>query len=143
MQSPPDRKKAVAQRQPDRFGLPSGAGLRPFSVVHIEQPWRKARSPGDLTIRWKRRSRALSADSWGGLDAPVAEEAETYEVEIMDGAAVKRTLVTGTTSATYSGAQQMADWGKLLGPGDTLDIRIFQLSALVGRGAAKAEILVF
>ncbi len=42
---------------------PEGVGLRPFSVVHVEQPWRKARSPGDLTIRWTRRSRALVADS--------------------------------------------------------------------------------
>jgi hypothetical protein len=42
---------------------PTGVGLRRFSVAHVEQPWRKARSPGDLTIRWKRRSRALAADS--------------------------------------------------------------------------------
>jgi hypothetical protein len=45
---------------------PEGAGLRPFSVVHVEHPWRKARGPGDLTIRWTRRSRALAADSWTG-----------------------------------------------------------------------------
>jgi hypothetical protein len=38
---------------------PEGAGLRPFSVAHVEQPWRTARSPGDLTIRWTRRSRSL------------------------------------------------------------------------------------
>jgi hypothetical protein len=122
---------------------PTGVGLRPFSVAHVEQSWRKARSPGDLTIRWKRRSRALAADSWGGLDVPLAEEAEAYEVEIMDGTTVKRTLLTGTTSLTYSGAQQMADWGALLGPGDTLDVRIRQLSALVGRGAPKTVTLFF
>jgi hypothetical protein len=124
-----------------RSFTPAGVGLRPFSVVHVEQPWRKARSPGDLTIRWTRRSRALAADSWGGVDVPLAEEAEAYEVEIMDGAAVKRTLATGTTSVTYSGAQQIADWGALLGPGDTLDVRIYQLSALVGRGAPAAASL--
>jgi hypothetical protein len=122
---------------------PSGAGLRPFSAVHIEQPWRKGRSPGDLTIRWVRRSRALAADGWGGLEVPLAEESEAYEVEIMDGTAVKRTLATGTTSVTYTGAQQMADRGALLGPGDRLDIRIFQLSALVGRGAPRPITLHF
>jgi hypothetical protein len=120
---------------------PAGAGLRPFSVVHIEQPWRKARSPGDLTIRWIPRSRALAADSWGGLEVPLAEEAEAYEVEIMEGAAVKRTLASGTTSVTYSGAQQIADRGALLGPGSTLDVRIHQLSALVGRGSLAAAAL--
>jgi hypothetical protein len=112
-------------------------------VVHIEQPWRKARSPGDLTIRWIRRSRVLAADSWGGLDVPLSEEVEAYEVDIMSGGTVKRTLATGTTSVTYSGAQQMADRGALLGPGDTLTVRIYQLSALVGRGAPADTMLQF
>ena len=68
---------------------------------------------------------------------PLVEEVEAYEVEILDGVTVKRVLSTATTSATYTSAQQTADWGAPLGPGDTLDIRLFQLSALVGRGAAK------
>ena len=122
---------------------PEGVGLRPFSVAHVEQPWRRPRTPGDLTIRWTRRSRALAADSWGGLEVPLAEELEAYEVEILDGATVKRVLSTTTTSAVYTAAQQTADWGAPLGPGDTLDIRIFQLSALVGRGAPKTVTLTF
>jgi hypothetical protein len=122
---------------------PEGAGLRPFSVAHVDQPWRTPRSPGDLTIRWTRRSRALSADSWGAVDAPLAEETEAYEVEILDGGTVKRTLAASATSAIYSAAQQTADWGALLGPGDTLDVRIYQLSALIGRGAAKTATLTF
>ncbi len=121
---------------------PEGVGLRPFSVAHVEQPWRRPRAPGDLTIRWTRRSRALAADSWGGLEVPLAEELEAYEVEILDGATVKRVLSTTTTSALYTAAQQTADWGAPLGPGDTLDIRIFQLSALVGRGAPKTVTLI-
>jgi hypothetical protein len=121
---------------------PDGIGLRPFSAAHVEQPWRKARSPGDLTIRWTRRSRALAADSWGGLEVPMAEELEAYEVEILDGAAVKRVLSTATTSVVYTADQQTADWSAPLAPGDTLDIRIFQLSALVGRGAPKTVTLI-
>ncbi|WGW03575.1 baseplate multidomain protein megatron [Tropicibacter oceani] len=122
---------------------PAGVGLWPFSVAHVEQPWRKPRTPGDLTIRWTRRSRALAADSWSGLEVPLAEELEAYEVEILDGATVKRVLSTATTSAVYTAAQQTADWGAPLGPGDTLDIRLFQLSALVGRGAPKTVTLLF
>ncbi len=34
---------------------PTGRGLVPFAPVHVEQPWRTVRSPGDLTIRWTRR----------------------------------------------------------------------------------------
>ena len=120
---------------------PGGVGLRPFSVGHVAQPWRQPRSAGDLSIRWTRRSRALSADSWGGLEVSLGEEFEAYEVEILDGAAVKRTLSTASTSAVYTAAQQTADWGAPLGLGGTLDIRIFQLSALIGRGAPKTVTL--
>jgi len=122
---------------------PAGMGLRPFSVAHVEQPWRRPGTPGDLTIRWTRRSRALAADSWGGLEVPLAEELEAYEVEILDGASVKRVLSASTTSAVYTAGQQTADWGGPLDPGDTLVIRISQLSALVGRGAPTTVTLTF
>ncbi|MDO5757951.1 MAG: glycoside hydrolase TIM-barrel-like domain-containing protein [Rhodobacterales bacterium] len=122
---------------------PEGAGLRPFSVAHVEQPWRRPRALGDLTIRWTRRSRALSADSWGAVEVPLIEEVEAYELEILDGATVKRVLSATTTSAIYTAADQTTDWGALLGPGDTLTIRIYQLSALIGRGAAKTVTLTF
>ena len=74
---------------------------------------------------------------------PLGEELEAYEVEILDGAVVKRVLSAATTSALYTAAQQITDRGALLGPGDTLDIRIYQLSALVGRGAPKPVTLTF
>jgi hypothetical protein len=122
---------------------PEGVGLRPFSVAHVEQPWRTPRTVGDLTIRWTRRSRALAADSWSGLEVPLAEGLEAYEIEILDGATVKRVLSTGTTSVTYTAAQQSTDWGGVLEPGNTLTVRIFQLSALVGRGAPKTVTLTF
>ena len=63
---------------------------------------------------------------------PMAEELEAYEVEILDGAVVKRSLTTATTSAVYTAAAQTADWGALLGPGDTLDIRICRVALKCG-----------
>jgi hypothetical protein len=42
---------------------------------------------------------------------------------------------------TYTAAQQLTDLGGLLGPGDTLDLRIFQLSAFVARGAPASVTL--
>jgi hypothetical protein len=122
---------------------PEGAGLRPFSVAHVEQPWRFSRSPGDLTIRWTRRSRSLAADTWGMGDVPLAEDSEAYEVDILDGSVVKRSLTTATTSALYTAAQQTTDWGAPLGLGQSLAIRIFQLSALIGRGAGRSVTLTF
>ena len=61
----------------------------------------------------------------------------------MDGATVMRTLTTATTSVICSAPGQIVDFGALLGPGDTLDIRIFQLSARVGRGTPAAVTLRF
>ena len=56
---------------------------------------------------------------------------------------MKRVLSTSTANVVYTAAAQTADWGALLAPGDTLDIRLFQLSALVGRGAPKTITLSF
>ena len=122
---------------------PEGVGLRPLSVAHVEQPWRRPRTPGDLTISWTRRSRSLSADNWGAGEVSLAEEVEAYEVEILDGPAVKRTLAAAGTSAVYSATDQTADWGAPLGSGDTLTVRIFQLSSLIGRGMPKTVTLTF
>ena len=122
---------------------PAGRGLVPLKPVHVAQPWRTARSPGDLTIRWTRRSRALVADAWEQVEVPLAEDLESYDVQVMDGAAVKRTLTSGTTSILYAAAQQTADWGAPFGPGQTLAIRIYQLSNRIGRGDPATVILQF
>ena len=122
---------------------PAGRGLVPFAPVHVAQPWRAARSPGDLTIRWTRRSRALVADAWEQVEVPLAEDLESYDVQILDGAAVKRTLTSTTTSVLYTAAQQTADWGAPLAPGQTLAIRIYQLSNRLGRGDPAAVTLQF
>jgi hypothetical protein len=122
---------------------PAGVGLRPFAVAHIAQPRLTGRIPGDLTLHWTRRDRALVADSWSAVEVPQSEAVEAYEIDILNGATVKRVLSASTTSTIYTSAQQVADFGKLLGPGDTLTIRIAQLSALVGRGVARTETLQF
>lgn len=74
---------------------------------------------------------------------PLGEELEAYEVEILDGATVKRVLSTATTSAVYTAAQQTADWGAPLASGQVLAIRIFQLSNRLGRGTPATVTLLF
>jgi hypothetical protein len=136
--------RAVSDASYTALGFtPTGRGLVPFAPVHVEQPWRIARSPGDLTIRWTRRSRALAADAWEQVEVPLAEDIEAYEVEIRDGTIVKRTLTSSTTSVLYSAAEQTADWGAPLGPGQTLAIRIYQLSNRLGRGTPAVVTLQF
>ena len=126
-----------------RSFAPEGIGLRPFATVHVEQPWRRARVPGDLVIRWTRRDRSLAADSWNAAEVPMSEAAETYVVDILDGPVVKRSLTTATTSTVYTEADQIADWRAPLGPGDSLTVRITQLGQLFGAGAASVTTLWF
>ena len=98
---------------------------------------------GDLTIEWIRRSRDLSADIWGNGEVSLGEESPDYDVIIRDGGAVKRTLSSTTTSVVYTAAQQTADWGAPLGPGDSLSISIYQVAAVAGRGFVYNETLFF
>lgn len=105
-----------------------GVGLRPLSPVHV----RARRSEGgDLHLTWIRRTRK-GGDSWEASEVPLAEDEERYEVEILNGETVKRTIFTTAPSATYSAAEQADDFGGLP---ETVALRIFQISSVWGRGA--------
>jgi len=107
-----------------------GAGLRPLSPVHV----RGVRSGGDLTIAWTRRTR-IDGDAWDAPEVPLGEDAESYEVDILDGGSVKRTLTAPTPAAIYTAAQQAADFGAARA---SYDVRVYQLSAIYGRGTPRS-----
>ena len=111
----------------------TGQGLKPLSPVHV----RGARSSGDLAISWIRRTR-MGGDSWDAVEVPLAEESERYEIDILDGTTLKRTLATTTPAATYTAAQQTADFGA---PQASIALRVYQLSSVFGRGTAQAATL--
>jgi hypothetical protein len=114
---------------------PSGRGLRPLSPAQL----RGVPQPGGaLLLTWLRRTRASSGDSWVLVDVPLGEATEAYDLEIINGAAVVRT-VSGITmpSFLYSAAMMTADFG---GPVTSLRFRVYQIGAL-GRGAG-AEALI-
>ncbi len=108
----------------------TGLGLKPLSPVHI----RGVRSSGgDVLFTWIRRTR-IGGDSWDTLEVPLSEDVEAYEVDILDGSVVKRTLSASQPQVTYSEADQVADWGA---PQSSYHIRVAQLSASYGRGHAR------
>ena len=72
-------------------------GLRPLSPVHIKG----VRSSGDINISWIRRTRG-GGDNWELPEVPLGEESESYEVDILDGSTVKRTLSASSPSVTYT-----------------------------------------
>lgn len=108
-----------------------GVGLRPLSPVHIRG---NRNDMGDIDLSWIRRTR-LDGDSWVGLDVPLGEEFESYEIDILDGGSVKRTLPASTNSGVYSSALQIADFGS--NTFSIVDLRISQLSQAFGRGTSR------
>ena len=85
----------------------------------------------NLTITWTRRSRV--GGSWPtGENGPIGEASEAYEIDIMDGATVVRTLFASEPTAEYSAADQVADFGSPLPASVT--INVYQISAYIGRG---------
>lgn len=102
-------------------------GARPLAPVHLAG---RRNGAGDLTIRWIRRSRLGGLWS-AGTDIPLGEETERYDIEILAGGLVCRTLSSTMPEIVYPAAAAVADFG-LLPPAVT--VRIYQLSATVGRG---------
>lgn len=109
---------------------PQLVGLMPLSPVDL----RIARDgSNNATITWSRRSRLSCRFLAAGVPVPLGEAVEAYEVDIVSGGTVVRTISAATESASYSAAQQTADG---LTPGAAITVRIHQLSAAVGRGFA-------
>lgn len=103
--------------------------LKPLSPTHIKGS-RASGAGSDLTITWVRRAR-INADWVDNIDVPLDETSEQYEIDIMDGTTILRTISTTSTSSVYTAAQQTSDWGTVP---STITVNIYQLSARVGRG---------
>lgn len=92
-----------------------------------------------ILISWVRRSR-LGRTLMSGVDIPLGETTEAFQVDILDPASPDspevslRTLSTTTESVLYTGAQQTADFGHTLPSGTILKVAIYQMSSVVGRG---------
>lgn len=126
---------------PDITYAYSGVNLKPLSSVYVSGDIDS--TSHDWHITWVPRSRVL-VDPFSGLDTPIGEASEKYDVEIWDSAytTLKRTI-TGLTSpeADYSSADQVSDFGA---EQSTLYLKIYKISADVGRGyPAIASISMF
>lgn len=108
--------------------------LKPYSPVHVKG---SRDGSGNLAISWVRRAR-LTAEWRDYADATVAEMTESYEIDILNGSNVVRTISVSTSTAVYSATEQTADFGS---PQSSLSVRIYQLSELVGRGIAAEAVV--
>lgn len=104
---------------------PHATALRPLAPVHV-----KAKRDGSgVTFTWIRRTR-IDGDTWEG-EVPLGEDSEAYVVDILDGGDVVRTLNASTSVALYAAVDELADFGAAQ---SSLNVRVTQLSATVGRG---------
>jgi hypothetical protein len=106
-----------------------GQGLKPLSPVHV----RARREDGDIELSWIRRTRC-GGDSWDVAEVPLGEDVERYEVDILDGDDVVRTISSSTPSVTYTAAEQVDDFGAEQG---SVHVAVHQMSSVYGRGSAK------
>lgn len=100
--------------------------LWPLAPVHV----RASRSGGLVLVDWIRRTR-IGGDDWRAADAPLGEDAEAWQVELLDGETVA--LTTQTASPVWSITE--GELSALLGGLPALlDLRIAQISASTGPG---------
>jgi len=114
-------------------GTPPATALKPLTPVHL----RAARTGAGIQLTWVRRTR-LAADSWNLNEVPLGEATEAYQVDILSGTTVKRTLSVSTPSVLYAAADELADFGSAQ---TSLSLRVVQLSASVGRGFVAEKVV--
>ncbi len=109
--------------------------LKPYAPVHLTAV---RDGVGNMTLEWMRRNR-LHGEWRNGVDVPISEREEIYEIDILDGTTVVRTI-SGITSSTanYSATEQVADFG---GVQSTLSVKLYQISEIIGRGHAALATL--
>ena len=111
-----------------------GRSLMPLKPIHETATL----SGADIILTWVRRSRVGGGVRDETDDVPLVEASEEYELEIYDGpgGTLLRTAVgISAPTYTYLSADQAED-GFLVMP-STLTIKVFQISAEVGRGFSR------
>lgn len=106
----------------------NGNELRPYAPVNITG---NRDLSSNLTINWTRRTRIGGAWVDGSGTVPLSEESEKYNVNILSGLSVVRTITATSPTATYSAADQTTDFGS---PQSSISVRVYQVSAAVGQG---------
>ena len=90
----------------------------------------------DLTIDWLRRPRILFR-VFAPSVTPEPETPEVYEIDMLKGGLpVATKIITDATTFLYTAAAQTTDG---LTPGVPIDMEIFHVSALIGRGRVLAK----
>ncbi len=105
----------------------NGIGLRPYSVAQLYASGVRGAS---VSLNWIRRTR-IEGDSWLGLDVPLGEDSELYQVQVHQGSTLLREEYATTPNWTYTPAMQLADGA---GAGAGFSVAVAQVSTRFGPG---------
>lgn len=112
-----------------------GNSLNPYAAVNLSST---VDPVGNITINWDRRDRH-AGDAITYRNLPLSEFEEKWEIEILDPSNnVVRTIETLTNQTVYRNLTQNTDFG---GTPNSITVRIYQISAEVGRGYVASAIL--
>jgi hypothetical protein len=122
--------RAISTATAEEF-TPASVRSKPWAPVRV----RVARDgSNNATVTFNRRTRLeYRVGGVGGNYFPLGEDTESYVVDVYDAgfANLLRTITASSESASYSAANQTSDG---LTPGDALNLRVRQQSAVVGDG---------
>lgn len=109
----------------------NAVNLKCLSGVHAMG----VQSGSDWIFSWTGRTR-YSSSYWVTGNQPDNEDTISYEVDIMNGSSVVRTLTNSSSTVTYTSAQQTTDFGS---PQSSVEVNIYQISNIGARGYALNE----
>jgi|CXWL01.1.fsa_nt_gi hypothetical protein len=112
------------------------AALRPWAPAHLRA---NRLASGDVAISWVRCAR-LGGDAWGAGEPPLGAPVESYLVEILDGATVKRAANIAAPAHLYAAADQIADFGAAPA---SLQLRVAQMGEAGAPGLKKELTIAF
>lgn len=108
-----------------------GNSLKPYSPINLSGSRDAA---GNITLNCTRRDRK-AGDRIDYQNFPLSEVAEKYEIEILNGSTVVRTLTATTPNIIYTNSEQIADFGAVQ---TTITFRVYQISGVFGRGTGRS-----
>lgn len=101
-----------------------GIGLRPYPVAHL----RYEDVAGDMRFSWIRRTR-VDGDTWHSMEVPLAEDAEAYQVRVLQSSVIVAEYTTSQPQFLYTAAMQASD-----GVTNGFRLAVAQVSASFGPG---------
>jgi hypothetical protein len=113
---------------------PGMLAYQPLAPAHLKA----AREAGGVRFSWRSRRRGLAGVSFAARPDP-GETSEAYELEILSGSSVVRTLSAATPSALYAAGDETLDFGSAQ---SSFAVRLYQISAAVGRGLPAIATLI-